>query len=172
MPLSKDKYVHLTLSIAKTPFSVSIVTEGCTTPWLLSVSSNAFVINHVVVYKGELAAWSTWISTVSGMAICEKKKVHCDNDWCELSEEALRVVLLPKWFPYCGAYHGYFFKVRCLRVVVVGVNLIFYICAAPVLFGGGVLCLLCLFTNNSVSSWEWGRSRVQVLSQLGPLSWF
>lgn len=71
------------------------------------------------------------------MAICEKKKVHCDNDWCELSEEALRVVLLPKWFPYCGAYHGYFFKVRCLRVVVVGVNLIFYICAAPVLFGGG-----------------------------------
>lgn len=69
------------------------------------------------------------------MAICEKKKVHCDNDWGELSEESLRVVLL--WFPYCGAYHGYFFKVRCLRVVVVGVNLIFYFCAAPVLFGGG-----------------------------------
>ena len=100
-----------------------------------------------------------------------KKKVHCDNDWGELSEESHRVVLLPKWFPYCAAYHGYFFKVRCLRVVVVGVNLIFYICAAPVLFGGGgVLCLLCLCANNSVSSWEWGRSRVQVLSQLGPLS--
>lgn len=73
------------------------------------------------------------------MAICEKKKVHCDNDWGELSEESLRVVLL--WFPYCAAYHGYFFKVRCLRVVVVGVNLIFYICVAPVLFGGG--CFVC-----------------------------
>lgn len=167
MPLSKDKLAHLTLSIAKTPFSVSIVAEGCTAPWLLSVSSNAFVINHVVVYKGELAAWSTWISTVSGMAICEKKKVHCDNDWGELSEESLWVVLLPKWFPYCAAYHGYFLQVRCLRVVVVGVNLIFYICTAPVLFGGRSLSIV--FTKNSVRSWEWGRSRVQVLFQWGPL---
>lgn len=130
MSLPKDTFVQLTFSIAKTPFSVSIVIEGCATPWLLSVSSNAFVINHVVVHKGELTAWSTWISTMSCMAICDKKGIL--RPWLEWINPGIPFV----WFSFLNVFHtaqstmGVFLKwdvYQILKVALVGFNLFTFV---------------------------------------------
>lgn len=41
---------------AEAPFAVSIVVVSCTAPRFVPVSSNAFMINHIVVHKRKLTA--------------------------------------------------------------------------------------------------------------------
>lgn len=70
-PLIIQIYVtdgYLTFYFTVTPFAVSVEIVRCAAPWFSLVSSNAVMIDHIVINKRELATSSISVPAVCMMA--------------------------------------------------------------------------------------------------------